>query len=255
MALLSIGNDAKTVKGEARGYMTGVQYLAPANLLRGHNLCPDASPECKADCLFTAGRGAYDSVREARLARTRRFFADRATYLADLRIEIRALMRKAARAGMTPLVRLNGTSDVAWESVRTGGLSVFEQVPEVQFYDYTKSHKRMLAFLRGAMPQNYHLTFSRSECNDAAALDVLSKGGNVAVVFSTRKGEALPTKWYGYTVIDGDASDVRHADAVPGSYNAANGAASIGVNGVVIGLRAKGRARRRVGGFVVKAAA
>lgn len=258
MALLSIGNDAKTAKGETIGYMTGVQYLAPADMSGVANVCADASPQCKADCLFTAGRGVFDSVRNARIERTRAFYRDRAAHMSTLVAEIGALTRKAARARMVPLVRLNGTSDLPWERIKAAGReNVMAHYPDVQFYDYTKSHRRMLAFLAGEMPANYHLTFSRSECNDAAALDVLARGGNVAVVFSTRKGETLPRFWHGYRVLDGDASDVRHADSVPGSYNPANGAASIGASGYVIGLRAKGRARRRIGGFVVdvKAAA
>jgi len=72
--------------------------------------------------------------------------------------------------------------------------------PDVQFYDYTKSTRRAIAHAFGDMPANYHLTFSRSECNDRDALNVLARGGNVAVVFSTRKGDApslapQPLRW------------------------------------------------------------
>lgn len=122
--------------------------------------------------------------------------------------------------------------------------------PDVQFYDYTKSPRRMLAFVRGKLPANYHLTFSRSECNEPAALDTLSLGGNVAVVFDTKRGAALPATWHGYPVIDGDGSDARFADG-----GAPQGQASIGRTGVVVGLRAKGRARSDRGGFVVAAVA
>lgn len=48
--LLSINADAKTVKGNSRGYLTGVLYLAPYNL-SGRQVCPKASEGCAAACL------------------------------------------------------------------------------------------------------------------------------------------------------------------------------------------------------------
>ena len=54
----------------------------------------------------------------------------------------------------------------------------------VQFYDYTKITKRALAFATGDTPENYHLTFSKTENNDADCIKVLEAGGNVAVVCS-----------------------------------------------------------------------
>lgn len=258
MKMLSVNADAKTSKGTKQGYLTGVLYLAPANVA-GPNVCPDSTPGCRETCLFTAGRGVFRSVYKGRVAKTRALRADRGAFMRDVVRDVRALVSKADRLGLTPLVRLNGTSDIPWENVPAAGAggiatmrNVMEVFPFVQFYDYTKSTRRMLAFLDGRMPKNYHLTYSRSEYNDADALRVLARGGNVAVVFSTRRGDALPRFWKGYRVVDGDVSDVRTADSVPGSYNPANGAASIGAAGVVIGLRAKGRARRDTSGFVVK---
>lgn len=257
MKMLSVNVDAKTSKGTKQGYLTGVLYLAPANVA-GPNVCPDSTPGCRETCLFTAGRGVFRSVYKGRVAKTRALRADRGAFMRDVARDVAALARKANRDGHTPLVRLNGTSDLPWENIPATMVSgtpvhnVMTLFPGIQFYDYTKSARRMHAFLDGRMPRNYHLTFSRSECNDADALRVLARGGNVAVVFSTRRGEDLPRLWRGYRVVDGDVSDVRTADAVPGSYNPANGAASIGAAGVVIGLRAKGRARRDTSGFVVK---
>jgi hypothetical protein len=79
-------------------------------------------------------------------------------------------------------------------------------------------------------PTRYHVTFSRSETNDADCILVLKNGGNVAVVFS---GE-LPASWYGFPVVDGDETDGRPNDA----------------RGVVVGLTAKGKAKRDASGFV-----
>lgn len=248
MALLSIGNDAKTVKGVKYGYQTAVLYLAP-HTLSGRNLCPNASPGCIATCLNTAGRGVFNNVQTARVNKTHTFTNSPAAFVDMLAKEIRAHVASAKRRGLIPLVRLNGTSDLPWENLRGNtGAALFAQFPDVQFYDYTKSWHRAVAFTKRAMPVNYHLTFSRSECNDTQARDILRRGGNVAVVFDTRKGSALPSEWQGYRVVDGDVSDVRHNDDVH-----AQGATSINVSGVVIGLRAKGKARRDVTGFVVKA--
>ena len=68
--------------------------------------------------------------------------------------------------------------------------------------------------------------------------EALASGVNVAVVFNTRKGKALPTTWNSLPVIDGDAHDLRFLDPrTP--------------HGIIIGLRAKGRARKDTSGFVV----
>jgi hypothetical protein len=93
----------------------------------------------------------------------------------------------------------------------------------------------MAAFLDGKMPENYRLTFSRSEKNEDIADGFIKRGGNVAVVFSTRKGRALPDTYLGAPVIDGDEHDLRFLDP----------------RGVVVGLRAKGKAKTSRSDFVV----
>ena len=89
----------------------------------------------------------------------------------------------------------------------------------------------MRKFLRGELPSNYHLTFSRSEKNHRTALSILKAGGQVAVVFS---GKALPTEWKGFPVWDGGEHDARFENE-PG----------------VVGLVAKGAAKKDETGFVV----
>jgi hypothetical protein len=251
--LLTIGQDAKTVKGQKKGYLTGILYLAPAQSgdVRSPsgavvNVCPNASPECIALCLNTAGRGIFDSTQNGRKRKTRLLFADRKAFMATLRENVKRLLRIAGRNGYTPVVRLNGTSDIGWESESFGIMQAF---PDVQFYDYTKSATRMWRYLDGRLPGNYHLTFSRSETNEADCLGVLSRGGNVAVVFSTLRHTAFPSTWNGYPVIDGDESDLRFLDGGATHKGQTGGAHS----GLVVGLRAKGRAKTHAGGFVVPA--
>ena len=236
MSLLSISSDAKTIKGEKHGYLTGIMYLAPA-MVSGRELCPNRSPGCTESCLFTAGRGRMPQVMNARINRTKRFHGDRQAFMLSLAYEIEGLCDQARQRGMTPLVRLNGTSDIPWENVRGGapGSSIMEWFPEVQFYDYTKSAQRMHKFITTDVywPLNYHLTFSRSERNEPECARILAEGGNVAVVFADAY---LPRSWAGAPVIDGDRSDVRIREG----------------RGLVIGLRAKGRARKDTTGFVVR---
>jgi hypothetical protein len=132
---------------------------------------------------------------------------------------------------MTAASRLNGTSDIAWESIKHNGKSVMEYFPDMQFYDYTKSPSRMMRFLNNEMPANYHLTFSKSETNYEDCRKVLRNGGNIAVVFQNK----LPSHYMGHLVVAGDDSDVRFIDP----------------ENVVVGLTAKGKARKDESGFSV----
>lgn len=225
--LLSIGNDTKTTKGEAKGYRTAILYLAPADL-SGRNVCPWATEECKALCLNTAGRGIFDSVQQARLRRTLFFHVDKAGFLDQLDAEIRAFIKSCERDGMVPCIRLNGTSDIRWEK-----LGIMEQFPSVQFYDYTKGASRF----DSPLPSNYRLVLSYTGHNDNSCAAYLSQGGTVSMVFA---GKELPPSYrFGnveFPVIDGDVNDLRFLDP----------------KGVIVGLRAKGAARKAKGSaFVV----
>ena len=234
MNLLSKG-DAKTVKGEFAGWLTGILYLAPYTLA-GRNVCSHASEGCIFSCLNLAGMGAFDSVQDARIAKTKAFFRDPKGFVETLAKDIEALKRKAAKEGLSPCVRLNGTSDLPWENLGGQlGVNLMKRFPEIPFYDYTKNPARVRAWLDGRMPANYSLTFSRSECNGETALELAKAGANVAVVFATKKGKTLPAEWAGRPVVDGDTNDLRFLDG-PGR---------------IVGLRAKGKAKKDTSGFVV----
>lgn len=226
--LMSVSRDAKTAKGEKFGYLTGITYLAPHKLSGLGNVCPHASKGCAAACLNTAGRGIMQNVQQARIRKTRLFLTDRLEYLRQLHFDLDTLKAVADFRRLIPCARLNGTSDIPWEK-----FGVMEQHPSLQFYDYTKNPLRMAWFLRGTMPKNYHLTFSRSESNERICLGILRDGGNVAVVFAGN----LPAEWHGYPVVSGEQSDLRFLDG----------------KNVVVGLLAKGRGRQDNSGFVVHA--
>jgi hypothetical protein len=228
-------DNAKTSKGESSGVLTGILYLAPANE-SGRNVCPHASEGCRIACLYSAGMGAFDNVKLARIAKTKSFHANPRQFIEDLAKDIEALIRKAQREGLTPAVRLNGTSDLPWENL--GGdlkVNLMNRFPEVPFYDYTKNPSRARAYAEGKLPSNYSLTFSRSESNEPIALQMLQIGVNVAAVFAVKKDEALPKSWGGRDIVDGDLNDLRFLDP----------------KNVVVGLRSKGKAKKDESGFVI----
>jgi hypothetical protein len=226
--LLSISSDSKTVKGEKYGYLTGVLYLAPSDV-SGRNTCPMASAGCRSACLYTAGRGRFSNVQQSRIDKTLRYFADVDAFTAELRKDIEKLERKAKKLGLIPAVRLNGTSDLFGRM----HVELITAFPHITFYDYTKVSKR---FNIAEKVSNYSLTFSRSESNELEALGVLERGHNIAVVFAVDACGRLPILYHGFPVIDGDESDLRFLDA----------------RGVVVGLKAKGDAKRDRSGFVVQ---
>lgn len=220
----------KLVKGEILGYKSFGVHFAPAKI-SGYQVCSSASAGCQTACLYTSGHGKFTRTQDARIAKTRRFFEARPEFLTELVKRVEAAIRKAKRQNLTPCFRLNLTSDIRWESIPVGGhANIMAMFPQVQFYDYTKHTNRK------NIPANYHLTFSRSEENDGVLDAMYVAGYNVAVVFDTPKGAALPTTYMGRPVIDGDEHDLRFLDP----------------KGVVVGLRGKGEAKKHThNGFVV----
>lgn len=224
--LLSVGTDAKTIKGEKLGYLTGILYLAPAKESGVMNVCTSSTAECRKFCLYNSGMAkVYPKIKRARIRKTRLLYRNRELFLACLRYDIHALVRTAEVNEMTPAIRLNGTSDLPWLSKLMA-----EEFAGVQFYDYTK-HPRPWQRLRA----NYSVTLSYSGQNVTDCLEYLKRGGTVAVVFDQKRGGKLPGKWMQYPVVDGDLSDLRFLDLI----------------GTVVGLRLKQVGKPvKTGGFV-----
>jgi hypothetical protein len=239
MKLLSTGNP-KVLKGTKQGYNTYILHLAPANL-SGYQTCPKATPGCAAACLNTAGRGGMfkkgettNVIQKARIRKTQFFFEDRTTFMADLVSDITKAIKQSARLGLIPVFRLNGTSDLAFEKyeiLRDGQSysNIFMAFPEVQFYDYTKILGRKIKDI-----PNYHLTFSAADGNDSDVAKAIEQGYNVATVFGIKKTEPMPEFYNGRPVFNGDDSDLRFLDP----------------KGVIVGLYAKGKAKKDTSGFV-----
>jgi hypothetical protein len=232
MAIL--GSSRKVAKGEAKGYLSAVVYLAPGDRSKaygGFDVCPWRTDSCSTLCLgVTSGQLALPSGQNAEAWKTLMFRFLREWFLDILREDIVKLRNRAAKKGLIPVVRLNGSGDVAWEMVAPTLFSCFR---DVVFYDYTKSRDRAEAFGRGELPENYHLTFSRGEDTAAETVRKLaSMGVNTAVVFNT-----APETWLGYPVIDGDETDLRFLD----------------FHGAIVALSPKGsKAKKDETGFVVQ---
>jgi hypothetical protein len=235
--ILSASADAKTIKGQVHGYLTGILYLAPSDI-SGVNLCPFAGlAGCEVACLYTAGRGAFSNVQLARINKANLFNKDRELFMLSLVYSIKKVIRDAIKQGLIPVIRLNGTSDIQWEKIglTVDGIqyeNIMEVFPQVQFYDYTKIPTR------SNIPTNYDLTFSYSGVESfqpvwqkALKNDELKR---FAVVFSKR--DAMPTQFAGMNVIDGDSTDLRFLDK----------------SNVIVGLYAKGKAKQDKTDFVVQ---
>ncbi len=234
-------SNAKLSKNESQGsgYRTSILYLAPANSARADvNICPASTPGCRAACLYTAGRGAMNSVQDARIRKTLLYIDRPWDFMLELVADLERLSARQKRTGERQAIRLNGTSDIAWESFGCiRGDKVFTGIPqafpELQFYDYTKLPSRAMASLVSIQwPSNYAITFSKSESNSVISERLANHGANVAIVFL---GKSLPDTWFGRRVIDGTAHDMRFLDP----------------KGVIVGLLAKGRARRDESGFAI----
>jgi hypothetical protein len=204
---------------------TYIIYLAPAKT-SGYNVCSHSTPECRLGCLSTSGRNKLElwaglnRIQNARTVKTKLFFEHKEFFMLWMIEEIKSSKKKAEREGYYFSVRLNGTSDIAWENEKIDGLTIFEIFSDVQFYDYTKNAKRLI----NVLPKNYHMTLSHTGKNTEICKAHLECGGNVAVIFNG----GLPEKWNGFKVIDGDLTDYRVNDG----------------NGVVVGLKWKNIANR-----------
>ena len=226
--LLSTANP-KIQKGTKLGYLSFILHLAPADL-SGREVCPKRTIGCTAACLNTAGRGGMfrkgettNTIQRARIRKTQYFFDNREAFMADLVNDILKAVRFAQKKNLTPVFRLNGTSDLSWEKydIAGTGKNIFQLFPTVQFYDYTKVLGRKVAHL-----ENYHLTFSKADGNDADVKKALTQGLSVVAVYDSIP-EGVPSA---------DETDLRFLDP----------------KGIMLGLKAKGRAKKDYSGFVIR---
>jgi hypothetical protein len=164
-----------------------------------------------------------NTIQRARIRKTQYFFDNREAFMADLVNDVLKAVRFARKKNLTPVFRLNGTSDLSWEkyNIADTGKNIFQLFPTVQFYDYTKVLGRKVAHL-----ENYHLTFSKADGNDADVKKALTQGLSVVAVYDSIP-EGVPSA---------DETDLRFLDP----------------KGIMLGLKAKGRAKKDLSGFVIR---
>jgi hypothetical protein len=239
MKLLSVGNP-KVLKGIKQGYNTYILHLAPANL-SGYETCPKRTAGCTSACLNTAGRGGMfkkgettNTIQKARIRKAKMFFENRSEFMADLVKDIELAIKQSEKKGLIPVFRLNGTSDLSFEKyevIRNGKLyrNIFSAFADNIFYDYTKILGRKIADI-----PNYSLTFSAADGNDTDVFKAIAQGYNIATVFGIKKTLPMPDSYLGLPVFNGDESDLRFLDPKQ----------------VIVGLYAKGKAKKDETGFV-----
>jgi hypothetical protein len=224
--LLSDGStNTKTAKNNLQ---TFILYLAPSDIIGTHNLCPMASAGCKASCLYSAGRGRFSNVQLSRINKAKFWAYDRQAFYIQLATELMKIHDKSNFEKIA--IRLNGTSDIDHLSLlkRYTGIDFLDAFySNLLFYDYTKN----INVFKKYFGTNYKLTFSKSETNFDECLEVINMGGNIAAVFSAE----LPDTYGGINVINGDESDLRYFDPA----------------NVIVGLKAKGDAKKDTTGFVI----
>ena len=226
--LSKYSSDAKTAKSnKSKEYLTAILYMAPYTQVKGINPCPMAKlAQCHVGCLYTAGHGAFNNVQQARQKKSMLYRDNKELFFVYLREDLTKHEAYCKKKNVIPVVRLNGTTDINY-------FNIIREFPDIQFYDYTKVYNRVA---KNNIPTNYHLTLSYSEASKVYAVHVLAyamkHNANLAVVFRNKE---LPDTYLGLKVINGDKNDLRFLDTT----------------GVVVGLYAKGRAKKDTTGFVI----
>jgi len=245
--LLSVNPKTKKSKEETR-----ILHFAP-HTISGHNVCPGAG-NCAKICLHFAGIPyLMGGKKTARIRRTLAFFDHTQNFL-ELTATAILYNRSILTATEILAIRLNGTSDIMWETLEftvSAELSLFWRVkfgiyivpatyqsvphmfahyPEllIKLYDYTKIRHNWAECQR----IGYHLTFSYdghgNSANHKLAASAITAGVNVAAAFNIKRKGNLPSFAYlgnrKFRVIDGDLTDYRPSD--PAGY-------------VIVGLRFK----------------
>lgn len=227
--LLSLGStNSKTAKNSLD---TFILYLSPFNQNSfGINVCPKASPGCVASCLFSAGRGRFSNVINARTNKTDFLLSDKIGFLTMLKNELVKINNKAIKESKKIAIRLNGTSDLDFVGMVKNKLDFdLLSLQNLVFYDYTKIYGKALKYKDA---KNYFVTLSLAENSNLDEIKMaLNLGINVSAVFKNN----LPDQLLGFPVIDGDKTDIEMI------FN----------TGVILGLKAKGKAKKDKTGFAI----
>tara|TARA_R100001440_G_scaffold55391_1_gene75274 strand:+ start:47 stop:781 length:735 start_codon:yes stop_codon:yes gene_type:complete len=200
-------------------------FMAHLNLFPDLITCPSSkAAKCLDPCLNLAGRGKFSNVQAARKAKTEFWHEEPDKFLELLDHEITLHEAARAKKGQQSVIRLNVTSDIAWEDH-----GIIQNHPDTFFYDYTKRAKRI-----DRTPENYKLMFSYSgEPRYQKQVEIAKKtDAPIAVVFRHKLPDYFDK--LDRQVKDGDQTDLANAFSGP----------------VVVGLLAKGPAKTDRSNFV-----
>jgi len=229
--LFTFGNE-KIDKSTELGVPTAVLYMEPVRF----GACP-AAGTCVKACLHTAGNPLYHAAKfAARRRRSDAFHFKPAAFKRLLVIELARFASKNPNAEILG-VRLNGTTDHAWENeqisvddalhsfllakfdvyVPVGKYRSIVQVirfidSRIVQYDYSKRIDRDFAWCK---MMNYHLTLSHGSKYDTLKC-AIENGLNYAAPFTTKRTQDLPADFTidgrRFPVINGDLHDFRPWD-------------------------------------------
>lgn len=197
------GSSQKVEKGSDK-FNTYILYLQPADKVATQSLCVFAdSAGCKKPCLISSGQLGMSVGQNAATKRTILMLLRPEWFNNQLLLEIDKAESKALRDNIPALFRLNGTSDIDFDSI-------IKQRPASMFYDYTK----VLGRVRKNKLNNYDLTFSGSMYSDqsrAALKKAVKRDYRIAIAVNTKgiKRDPLqvPTSFMSF-----DKTDLRHLD-------------------------------------------
>ena len=226
--LLTSNSKADKTNNLLSQYLVKFLQLAPANMAdKYQTVCRYSTQGCREVCLIFTGNGRYPKVIKGRTNKTLFYWNDNGLFMEKLTVETAMFEAGAKIQGKVPCIRPNTLSDIPWEQKHPEYMARF---PDTIFYDYTKWP--YLERPQENLPQNYSLVYSKSEKSSNFEIDTnLNNGRSVAVVFRRE----LPDKYCGVKVVDGDRHDLTFLHSAPS----------------IIGLLAKGTARKDATGFVV----
>lgn len=183
--------------------LNGAVRIASLSMYPDDILCPWSKvANCRKLCLKSAGRGRFDNVRDARIAKKDYYHDAPEMFLNQLRRELSNFIKVCKRDNVQPVARLNVLSDVAWERHE-----IPQQFPDLFMYDYTKTAHRL-----GKTPDNYALMFSYSAEPKyrASVRKALKTNVPLAVVFDQ---VPVGSMFLDREVINGDQSDLLNVQA------------------------------------------
>ena len=185
--------------------LNGAVRIASLSMYPDDILCPWSKvANCRKLCLKSSGRGRFENVKDARIAKKDYYHDAPEMFLNQLRRELSNFIKVCKRNNVQPVARLNVLSDVAWERHQ-----IPQEFPELFMYDYTKT-----AFRLGKTPDNYALMFSYSaepEYQDSVS-KALKTNVPLAVVFDQ---VPVGSMFLDREVINGDQSDLLNVQAGP----------------------------------------